>query len=71
MAPEITRNEIGQQLSKTLADDITQETFIQVFKKFNTFDSTKPIKPWINKISIKTMHNMLRKQKRLVYTRKR
>ncbi|MDQ0720264.1 RNA polymerase sigma factor (sigma-70 family) [Paenibacillus sp. W4I10] len=83
MALEITRDEAGQLFtdyskyiyrtallltrSETLADDITQETFIQVFRKFNTFDSTKPIKPWIYKISINTMRNMLRKQKWLTF----
>ena len=29
--------------SEALADDITQETFIQVFKKFHTFDSNRTI----------------------------
>lgn len=49
--------------SKELADDITQETFIQVFRKYHTFDSAKPIKPWLNKITVNITRNMLRKQK--------
>jgi hypothetical protein len=36
--------------SKELADDITQETFIQVFRKYYTFDSSKPIQPWIENV---------------------
>ncbi|NLD49411.1 MAG: RNA polymerase subunit sigma-70, partial [Clostridiaceae bacterium] len=32
--------------SRMMADDITQETFIQVFRKYCTFDATKPFKPW-------------------------
>lgn len=53
--------------SKMLADDITQETFIQVFRKYCTFDSTKPIKPWIYKIALNVTRNMLRKQKWLQF----
>jgi RNA polymerase sigma factor (sigma-70 family) len=53
--------------SKSLADDITQETFIQVFNKYYTFDSNKPIKPWIYKITVNTTRNMLRKQKWLKF----
>jgi RNA polymerase sigma factor (sigma-70 family) len=54
--------------SKSIADDITQETFIQVFKKFNTFDSTKPLKPWLYKVALNITRNILRKQKWLKYT---
>lgn len=49
--------------SKMMADDITQETFIQVFRKYCTFDSAKPFKPWIYKIALNTTRNMMRKQK--------
>lgn len=52
-------------LSKSgmLADDITQETFLQVFRKYDRFDTGKPIKPWIYKITLNTTRNMLRKQR--------
>ena len=54
--------------SRTLADDITQETFIQVFKKFYTFDSTKSVKPWIYKVTLNISRNIIRKQKWLKFT---
>jgi RNA polymerase sigma-70 factor (ECF subfamily) len=54
--------------SKTLADDITQETFLQVFKKYHIYDSRKPIEPWIYKITLNTTRNTLRKQKWLSFT---
>ena len=54
--------------SKTLADDITQETFIQVFRKFYTFDSTKSLKPWIYKVTLNISRNIIRKQKWLKFT---
>ena len=53
--------------SKELADDITQETFIQVFRKYYTFDSSKPIEPWIYKVTLNVTRNMLRKQKWLTF----
>jgi len=53
--------------SKELADDITQETFIQVFRKFYTVDSSKPIQPWIYKVTLNVTRNMLRKQKWLKF----
>ena len=54
--------------SKALADDITQETFLQVFRKYHLFDTTKPIQPWIYKITLNTVRNTLRKQKWLGFT---
>jgi RNA polymerase sigma factor (sigma-70 family) len=49
--------------SKTLADDITQETFLQVFKKYDSYDPSKSIKPWIYKITLNITRNTIRKQK--------
>ena len=53
--------------SKELADDITQETFIQVFRKYYIVDSSKPIQPWIYKVTLNVTRNMLRKQKWLKF----
>lgn len=53
--------------SKVLADDITQETFIKVFRKYYTFDSSKPLKPWIYKIALNVTRNTLRNQKWLKF----
>jgi RNA polymerase sigma factor (sigma-70 family) len=36
--------------SQSLADDITQESFIRIFKHYQTYDESKPLKPWIYKI---------------------
>lgn len=49
--------------SRTLADDITQDTFLQVFRKYNSYDPSKPIRPWIYKIAVNITRNTLRKQK--------
>ncbi|WP_235822095.1 RNA polymerase sigma factor [Gottfriedia luciferensis] len=51
--------------SKAMADDITQETFIRLIKKFHLFDPTKSIEPWIYKITINITRIFLRKQKLL------
>jgi RNA polymerase sigma-70 factor (ECF subfamily) len=54
--------------SQALADDITQETFLQVFKKYHTYNQEKPIEPWIYKITLNISRNILRKQKWLSFT---
>jgi RNA polymerase sigma-70 factor (ECF subfamily) len=53
--------------SKTQAEDITQETFIQVFKKYHLYDLKKPIEPWIYKITVNISHNMYRKNRWLSF----
>lgn len=53
--------------SKTQAEDVTQETFIQVFKKYHLYDLNKPIEPWIYKITINTSRNMYRKNRWLSF----
>jgi len=54
--------------SKELADDITQDTFIQAFRKYHTYDKTKPFGPWLYKIALNTTRNTLRRQKWLKFT---
>lgn len=49
--------------SPTLADDITQDTFLKAFHKYGSYNPSKPIKPWIYKIAVNTTRNTLRKQK--------
>lgn len=49
--------------SPTLAEDITQDTFLQVFRKYNSYDPAKPIMPWIYKITLNITRKVLRKQK--------
>lgn len=54
--------------SKELADDVTQETFIQAFRKYDTFDSAKSLRPWLYKIALNITRNILRKQRWLKFT---
>jgi RNA polymerase sigma factor (sigma-70 family) len=49
--------------SRSLADDITQETFIRILTKYHTYDQTRPIKPWIYTITINVTRSIMRKQK--------
>ena len=52
-----------------LAQDVTQDTFIQVIKKYNTLKNKKSEKAWIMKIAINQCRNQLRSQwfKKIVY----
>ncbi|OKP92412.1 RNA polymerase sigma factor [Paenibacillus sp. P32E] len=49
---------------RVLADDITQETFLRAFAKFNLYDDTKALRPWLYRITVNTARNMLRKKSR-------
>ncbi|KWX70000.1 RNA polymerase sigma factor [Paenibacillus jilunlii] len=47
---------------RVLADDITQETFLRAFAKFDHYDDSKPLRPWLYRITVNTARNMLRKK---------
>jgi RNA polymerase sigma factor (sigma-70 family) len=49
--------------SKMLADDITQETFLRAFQKYHLYDPSRPLRPWLYRITIHTVTNSLRKQR--------
>lgn len=53
--------------SESLADDIVQETFIRIFKKYHSYNQQKPFKPWIYKIALNVTRNILRKNKWLLF----
>lgn len=53
--------------STALADDIVQETFIKIFKSYQTLDPFKPIEPWIYRITVNVTRNLMRKQKWLSF----
>ena len=45
------------------ADDLTQETFIKVYKNLNKFERQSSMYTWIYRIAVNTGLNYLRKQK--------
>jgi len=49
--------------SATLAEDITQDTFLQVFRKYNSYDPSRPLGPWLYRIMVNITRNTLRQQK--------
>ncbi|HWI47139.1 MAG TPA: RNA polymerase sigma factor [Rummeliibacillus sp.] len=53
--------------SQILADDITQESLIRIYKHYHTYDKSKPIKPWIYKIVLNTFRELKRRQKWLIF----
>ena len=65
----VYRSALFMTKSKVIAEDVTQETFIQVFNKYQLYNLNKPIKPWIYKITINTTRNMYRKHKWLSFIR--
>jgi RNA polymerase sigma factor (sigma-70 family) len=53
--------------SGALADDVVQETFLRIFKSYQTYDPAKPIEPWIYRITVNMARNLMRKQKWLSF----
>jgi len=49
--------------SQTMADDVTQETFIRVMRKYHLYDESKSFRPWLYRLTVNVARNMLRKQK--------
>lgn len=49
------------------ADDITQETFLRAFAKFHLYNPSRPLRPWLYRITINLARSTLRKQKWLSF----
>lgn len=45
---------------RALADDITQETFLRAFAKYHLYDSSRPLRPWLYRITVNMARNQLR-----------
>lgn len=43
--------------------DMMQEVFIKVFRAFKNFDETRPLLPWLKKITVNTMINYCNKNR--------
>jgi RNA polymerase sigma-70 factor (ECF subfamily) len=57
---------VGDQAS---AEDITQESFIKVWKNIKKFDQKKNFKPWLFQIAKNTSIDFLRKKKSIPFSR--
>jgi len=49
----------------TDAEDVTQETFIRVFRRLRTFNGTSSLGAWIKRIAVNTSLNHLRGQRQM------
>jgi len=47
--------------SKTLADDLTQETFMRAFQKYGSYCRHEPIRPWLARIAVNLARSHYRK----------
>jgi len=47
-----------------LLEDVFQETFLQLFKSQDTFDTTRPLRPWLFTIAANKAKDALRKKQR-------
>ncbi|WP_238651665.1 RNA polymerase sigma factor [Paenibacillus piscarius] len=46
---------------RALADDITQETFLRAFAKYHLYDPSRPLRPWLYRITVNITRNQLRR----------
>jgi RNA polymerase sigma-70 factor (ECF subfamily) len=49
---------------RDLVEDVFQETFLQLFTSRDTFDTTRPLRPWLFTIAANKAKDALRKQQR-------
>ncbi|MGL4737995.1 MAG: RNA polymerase sigma factor [Cellulosilyticaceae bacterium] len=49
--------------SRVVADDITQEVFIQVYMKYHMYDQERAFKPWLYQIVLNKVRNTLKSQR--------
>jgi len=59
------RNFLNQQ---DLVEDVFQETFLQLFTSRDSFDTTRPLRPWLFTIAANKAKDALRKQQRTAAT---
>jgi RNA polymerase sigma-70 factor (ECF subfamily) len=55
-------------LDKVAAEDITQETFIRVWQKFDKYDPTRPLKSWILAVAHNCARDYFRKRKIILFS---
>ncbi|MEC0242237.1 sigma-70 family RNA polymerase sigma factor [Paenibacillus dokdonensis] len=53
--------------SAPMADDIMQDTFLRAFQKYHTYDSARPLRPWLYRITVNLIKSLKRKQRWLFF----
>jgi len=50
--------------NQEMVEDVFQETFLQIFNSIDTFDTSKPLRPWLFTIAANKAKDALRKRQR-------
>ena len=56
---------LGIVKNEAEAEDLTQETFLRVFRKIHTFQGKSAFSTWLHRVSVNTVLMRLRKRKRV------
>ena len=56
----------GISKNKTIAEDITQDTFLKALKNIDTYDGSKDIRAWLFTIAKNTYYTVIKREK--IYT---
>ncbi len=53
-SPLVYRVALRMVSSKAEAEDVCQEVFMKIHRSFDTFDATRPLSPWVGRITYNT-----------------
>ena len=59
----ILRTAYGIVCSYVLAEDVTQQVFIELFASIKRYDVTRPFPPWLHRIAVNRSLDELRRRK--------
>jgi RNA polymerase sigma factor (sigma-70 family) len=58
---------LRRRVGAALADDLTAETFAVAFARWETFDRSRPLRPWLYGIASNLMHHHWRSERRKLH----
>jgi len=57
---------IARRLGLSAADDVTAETFATAFRRWEAFDSSRPVRPWLYGIASNLIRHQWRQERRML-----
>ena len=57
---------IARRLGRSIADDLTAETFAIAYRRWGDFDPSRPVRPWLYGIAANLIRHQWRKERRML-----
>ena len=61
------RGYLYRRVGNSAADDLVAETFAVAYKRWDDFDSTRPVRPWLYGIASNLLRHHWRKERRMLH----